>query len=51
MTVKSCSHQPHTSRIIFDVGNNQTTTYELCKNCQNLKVFSENILEIIEVNH
>lgn len=44
MISKKCSHNPHISRITFDVGREQIAIYELCKNCKELSVFSENIL-------
>lgn len=44
MTFKECSHIPHVSRITFDVGHGQIAVYELCKDCKELSVFSENVL-------
>jgi len=49
MPVKTCNHTPHVSRITFDVGNGQVVIYELCKDCQELDVFSENILDREEI--
>jgi len=44
MISKECRHNPHTSRITFDIGHGQMAVYELCKDCQKLEVFEENIL-------
>lgn len=49
MICKKCSHKPHTSRIIFDIGHGQIATYELCTNCQKLDVFSENVSDIEDI--
>lgn len=50
MPVKACNHPPHVSRITFDVGHGQITIYELCKDCQKLDVFAENVLNSEEIS-
>ena len=49
MITKECSHSPHVSRITFDVGHGQISAYVLCKDCQKLDVFTENVLNSEEI--
>ena len=51
MNCNECRHTPHVSRITFDIGHGQMAVYELCKDCQKLEVFSENMLEIESIKN
>lgn len=51
MKLTQCAHKPHTVRIVFDKGNNQTQIFELCALCQEFEVFRDFIItkeEILE---
>lgn len=51
MNICQCAHKPHSVRIVFDNGNNQTQIFELCGLCQELEVFRDFIItkeEILE---
>ena len=51
--LQQCVHYPHVVRITFDVGNNQTKSFELCRLCQELEVFNDFVItkeRILEEN-
>ncbi len=44
MKLHQCIHHPHVVRITFDIGNNQTEIFELCRLCQEFEVFRDFII-------
>ena len=52
MKFLQCAHFPHSMRITFDIGNDQIAEYTLCKNCKNMPIFRDFIVnqEVISEN-
>lgn len=46
-----CKHPPHVFRIIYDVGEKQTSTYRLCKTCQTIPDFQNYIIAKQEIKN
>jgi hypothetical protein len=43
MIFRQCTH-PHTTKIVFDIGNEQIAEYLLCKNCKEIPIFKDFII-------
>jgi hypothetical protein len=49
MNLCQCAHEPHTVRIVFDSGCNQTQIFKLCRLCQEFEVFRDFIITKEEI--